>query len=178
MPNIAVRLARHEDLPAILEIYNDAVARTTAIWNETPTTLDERRGWFDARTAAGYPILVADEAGATLGYAAYGPFRPFDGFRQTAELSIYVQDLARGRGIGSLLLDALIGYAAQREVHVLVAGIEAGNAASLALHARAGFAETGRMPEVGRKFGRWLDLVLMQKIVTPQVGATGKTHAE
>ncbi|WP_425350229.1 N-acetyltransferase family protein [Phyllobacterium phragmitis] len=163
MPRI--RHATEADLPAILAIYNDAVEHTTAIWNEKLVDLEDRRAWLKTRNESGFPVLVAERDGRTIGYASYGAFRPFDGYRHTAELSLYVDKSARGGGVGRLLLSELIEEAKRRNVHVLVAGIEAGNAASIGLHTSLGFKETGRLAEVGRKFDRWLDLVLMQRIL-------------
>ncbi|MBB2973590.1 GNAT family N-acetyltransferase [Mesorhizobium sp. RMAD-H1] len=160
-----IRHATEADLPAILAIYNDAVENTTAIWNETLVDLEDRRIWLKTRTTSGFPVLVAERDGKTMGYASYGAFRAFDGYRHTAELSVYVDKAARGSGVGRLLLTELIDEAKRRGIHVLIAGIEAGNAPSIGLHASLGFRETGRLPEVGRKFGRWLDLVLMQRIL-------------
>lgn len=157
-----VRDATLDDLPGILAIHNDAVRHTTAIWNETEVDLENRRAWFAERRAAGFPILVAAEAGDVLGYATYGPFRPHDGYRHTVENSVYVRADRRGRGIGAMLMPPLIETARGEGRHIIVAAIEARNEASISLHARFGFVETGRMPEVGRKFDRWLDLVLMQ----------------
>ena len=160
---VIIRPATEADLPAILAIYNDAVATTTAIWNDTPADLANRKAWFDARAAQGYPILVAGEDEAIVGYGSFGDFRPFEGYRFTVEHSFYVAAGARRRGIASALLTALIERARDMGKHVMVAGIAADNDASLRLHERYGFTETGRMPEVGFKFERWLDLVLMQK---------------
>lgn len=160
-----IRHATEADLPAILAIYNDAVERTTAIWNERLVDLEDRRAWLKTRTDGGFPVLVAHRDGQTIGYASYGPFRAFDGYRHTTELSVYVDKTTRGAGVGRLLVTELIEEAKRRGVHVLIAGIEAGNAASIGLHASLGFNETGRLAEVGRKFDRWLDLVLMQRIL-------------
>ncbi|SON54130.1 N-acyltransferase YncA [Hartmannibacter diazotrophicus] len=161
-----IRPANLEDLPEILAIYNEAVLNTTAIWMDTPVDLDNRASWYESRISAGYPVIVAGERGGVLGYATYGPFRPFEGYRATAELSVYVNAAARGQGLGRKLLQALIDEAVRAGLHMLVAGIEGGNVASIRLHASLGFSETGRMPEVGQKFGRFLDLVLMQKRLT------------
>ncbi|MBN9017032.1 MAG: N-acetyltransferase [Rhizobiales bacterium] len=158
-----IRAAAEADLPAILAIYNDAVVNTTAIWNDDVVDLDNRRAWFAARSAQGYPVLVAEADGAVLGYASYGDFRPFQGYRFTVENSIYVAAAARGRGAGAKLLAALIDHASTAGKHVMVAGITADNAVSLRLHERQGFVETARMPELGFKFGRFLDLVFLQK---------------
>jgi len=158
-----IRAAAEADLPAILAIYNDAVVNTTAIWNDDVVDLDNRRAWFAARSAQGYPVLVAEADGAVLGYASYGDFRPFQGYRFTVENSIYVAAAARGRGAGAKLLAALIDHASAAGKHVMVAGITSDNAVSLRLHERQGFVETARMPELGFKFGRFLDLVFLQK---------------
>ncbi|HBN8508328.1 TPA: L-methionine sulfoximine N-acetyltransferase [Pseudomonas aeruginosa] len=156
------------DLPGILAIYNDAVGNTTAIWNETPVDLANRQAWFDTRARQGYPILVAsDAAGEVLGYASYGDWRPFEGFRGTVEHSVYVRDDQRGKGLGVQLLQALIERARAQGLHVMVAAIESGNAASISLHRRLGFEISGQMPQVGQKFGRWLDLTFMQLNLDP-----------
>ncbi|WP_413990611.1 N-acetyltransferase family protein [Labrys okinawensis] len=159
---MTVRPAIEADLPGILGIYNDAVLHTTAIWNWNRVDLANRKAWFEARAKQNYPILVAGAPGEVLGYASYGDWRPFDGYRYTVEHSVYVAQEARGRGIGASLLEALITKAREGGKHIMLGGIEAGNVASLALHRRFGFVETGRMPEVGQKFGKWLDLVFMQ----------------
>jgi phosphinothricin acetyltransferase len=104
-----------------------------------------------------------DERNPQLGFASYGDYRPWDGYLHTVEHSIYIHPDAQGRGLGRALLAALIERAEAQGKHVMVAGIEAKNAASIALHRRAGFEEAGQLREVGRKFGRWLDLLFMQK---------------
>jgi len=160
-----IRDAREADLPAILAITNDAVRNTTAVWNETPTTLEARAAWLRERRAQGYAVIVVEEARKVAGFASLGPFRPFEGYARTTELSIYVDRDHRGRGHGSALLAALVERAKALGMHVIVAGIAGDNEESIRLHQRHGFAEVGRMPEVGRKFGRWLDLVLMQRVL-------------
>jgi len=161
-----IRPAGDGDLPAILAIYNDAVVNTTAIWNDDVVDLDNRRAWFAARTGQGYPVLVAEEGGRVLGYGSYGDFRPFQGYRFTVENSVYVAADARGKGAGAALLAGLVDHASAAGKHVMIAAITAGNEASVRLHARAGFVETGRLGEVGFKFGRFLDLVLMERRLT------------
>lgn len=158
--------AQVADLPGILAIYNDAVLKTTAIFNETPVELANREQWFADRVARGFPVFVTRDAdGAVSGYASYGDFRPFFGYRFTVEHSVYIREDRRGQGLGGHLLAALCIHAKAKGLHVMVGGIGGDNAASLALHARHGFVEVGRMPEVGVKFGRWLDLVFMQKML-------------
>ena len=166
-----IRDATEQDLPAIRDIYNDAVLNTTAIWNEQPVDLGNRQAWFSARHAQGYPILVSIENGEVTGYASFGDWRPFDGFCHTVEHSVYIRADQRGKGLGPQLLTALIERAKACDKHVMVAAIESGNAASIGLHQRLGFAITGQMPQVGRKFGRWLDLTFMQLILTPERSA-------
>jgi phosphinothricin acetyltransferase len=158
-----IRPASESDLPAILAIYNDAVLNTTAIWNETPVDLANRRAWFEARGKAGFPVLVADEGGAVAGYGSFGDFRPFEGYRVTVEHSLYVARDARGKGLGKALLAALIGEAGTLGKRAMIGGIDGSNAPSISLHEKFGFTEVGRLPGVGTKFGRPLDLVLMQK---------------
>ena len=158
--------ASEADLPGILAIYNDAVQHTTAIWNETLVDLANRRAWLTERTAAGFPVLVArDTSGEVIGYASYGTWRSIEGFRHTVEHSVYVSGAQRCRGLGIALMQALIERARAAGLHVMVAAIETENAASIGLHRRLGFEITGQMPQVGRKFGRWLDLTFMQLLL-------------
>ncbi len=158
-----LRDAVEADLPGILAIYNHAVLNSTAIWNDTPTDLANRLAWLRDRRDKSYPVVVAEENGEVLGYASFGDFRPFDGFRISVEHSVYVAEAARGRGIGRRLVESLFGPARAIGKKVMIGGITGGNAASLALHAALGFVETGRMPGIGIKFGQRLDLVLVQK---------------
>ncbi|KTT38079.1 GNAT family N-acetyltransferase [Pseudomonas oryzihabitans] len=161
--SLIVRDATPADLPAVLAIYNDAVANTTAIWNDNLVDLANRQAWFDLRADQGYPILVAENAsGEVVGYSSFGDWRPFDGFRHTVEHSVYVRNDQRGQGIGPRLMTVLIERARACDKHVMVAAIESGNLASIRLHERLGFLTTGQMPQVGTKFGRWLDLTFMQ----------------
>ncbi|WP_373388943.1 N-acetyltransferase family protein [Pseudomonas alcaligenes] len=167
-----IRDALETDLPALRDIFNDAVLNTTAIWMDNVVDLANRQAWFAARAQQGYPILVAENAaGEVVGYASFGDWRPFDGFCHTVEHSVYIRADQRGKGLGPLLLAALIERAKACDKHVMVAAIESGNAASIRLHQRLGFAITGQMPQVGRKFGRWLDLTFMQLILTPERSA-------
>ncbi len=161
-PKMLIRDAQDPDLAGVLEIYNHAVAHTTAIWNDTLVDLENRRQWRAARVGAGFPVLVAVEGARVLGYASFGDWRAFDGYRHTVEHSVYVRSDARGGGIGRALMEALIERARAMGKHVMVAGIEAGNAGSIALHLRLGFTQTGLLPQVGMKFGKWLDLAFLQ----------------
>ncbi|MEX5558771.1 GNAT family N-acetyltransferase [Pseudomonas rhodesiae] len=162
-----IRDATEKDLPAIRDIYNDAVRNTTAIWNEQPVDLANRLAWFNARQALGYPILVAVENDEVTGYASFGDWRPFEGFRYSVEHSVYVRHDQRGKGLGPRLMQALIERARNAGKYVMVAAIESGNQSSIRLHERLGFVTTGQMPQVGIKFGRWLDLTFMQLALNP-----------
>jgi L-amino acid N-acyltransferase YncA len=158
-----IRDAAEGDVAGITAIYNDAVENSTAIWNETTVDVANRSAWLGARTAAGHPVLVAvDEAEEVLGYASFGDYRPFDGYRFTVEHSVYVRNDQQGQGIGRALMEQLIEHARRLGKHVMVAGIEAGNEGSIRLHEKLGFEHVGRLPQVGSKFGRWLDLAFLQ----------------
>lgn len=172
-----IRDAEDRDLEGITAIYNDAVAHTTAIWNETTVGIDNRRAWLADRQAAGYPVLVAISAqGEVLGYASFGDWRAWEGYRHTVEHSVYVRGDQRGAGIGKALMTALIDRARAAGKHVMVAGIEAGNTGSIRLHERLGFEQAGLLRHVGTKFGRWLDLAFLQLTLddrTPADRSTG-----
>ncbi len=160
---ITIRDATEADLAAIRDIYNDAVQHTTAIWNEQLIDVENRRAWMELRRARGFPVLVAEKDGKVAGYASYGDWRAFDGYRHTVEHSVYVHKDARGAGIGRALMAALIERAREGRVHVMIAAIEAGNSASVRLHESLGFRLVGIHEEVGTKFGRWLDLAMMER---------------
>jgi phosphinothricin acetyltransferase len=158
-----VRDAEPADIEGVTAIYNDAVENTTAIWNETKIDMANRQAWLADRQRAGYPVLVAvDDAGSVLGYASFGDWRAWEGYRHTVEHSVYVRADMRGKGIGKALMLPLIGRARDIGKHVMVAGIEAGNTASIRLHEKLGFELVGHLKEVGTKFGVWLDLAFLQ----------------
>ncbi|MBB3173607.1 phosphinothricin acetyltransferase [Endobacter medicaginis] len=165
MGSIDLRHATDADLPALLAIANHAITHTTANWSREPTTLDERAAWLARQAAGNFPILVADRAGTVLGYASYGPFHPKDGYDRTVEHSVYVTPDAQGQGLGRRLLEAMIDHATRRGMHAMIGLVAADNTGSLALHRACGFTETARLPEVGFKFGRWLDLVYVHRLL-------------
>lgn len=161
-----IRDASEQDIEGILVIYNHAVTRTTAIWNERLVDLDNRLAWLADRQRAGYPVLVAARPdGQVAGYASFGDWRPFDGYRHTVEHSVYVAPDAQGAGLGKALMLALIERARALGKHVMVAGIDASNHGSIRLHEGLGFQQVGLMPQVGTKFGRWLDLAFLQLLL-------------
>jgi L-amino acid N-acyltransferase YncA len=161
-PVTLVREARDEDMPTMLEIYNDAVRTTTAVWNETARTEQEQREWMQSKRSQSLPVLVAVEQGDLLGFCTFGPFRAWHGYRFTVENSIYVHRDYRRRGVARELLNALITQARAQKLHTMIAGIEAENLASIQLHESVGFMKAAHLHEVGYKFNRWLDLVLME----------------
>lgn len=167
--SVTIRPARESDLPQILTIFNDLVARSTAVWIDEPVTLDSRARLLAERQACAYPFLVAEASApagpVVAGYATFGAFRAYAGYRQTVEHTIHVAEAWRGRGIGKALMQPLIDTACASGKHVMVAAITADNTASIRLHEAFGFETVGLMPQVGQKFGRWLDLLLMQKII-------------
>lgn len=160
---VTVRDAAEADLPAIVDIVNDAIANTTAVWSDEPVDVANRRAWLAERREAGNPVLVAVDGGEVVGFGSYLQFRAWSGYRNAVEHSIYVRSDRRGSGVGSALVEALIAHARADGKQVVIGGIEGKNLASLRLHRRAGFIEVGRMPGIGEKFGRRLDLVFVQK---------------
>jgi phosphinothricin acetyltransferase len=157
-----------DDIVAMVEIYNSTIATTTAAWTEERQTVDDRRTWMADRAAAGDVVLVGEEDGEVVGFAGYGEFRDnhrWPGYRGTVEHTIHVHEDHRGEGIGGRLIEALIAEARDHGLHVMVAAIDGANDRSYRFHADHGFVEVARMPEVGRKFDRWLDLVLMQRFL-------------
>ncbi|MFF2520745.1 GNAT family N-acetyltransferase [Streptomyces liangshanensis] len=162
---VTVRPARSGDTEAIREIRNHAIEHSTALWTQTPQSPAEGAAWLAAHLERG-SAFVADVDGEVAGFAVYGPWRQLDGFRHTVEDSVYVREGRHGLGIGSALLAVLIDAAREAGHHVVVAGIEAENASSIRLHERHGFDNVGTVPEVGTKFGRWLDLTTMRLPLT------------
>jgi L-amino acid N-acyltransferase YncA len=159
---IVVRDATAEDLPEILAIYNDVVRTSTATFSTEEQTLEERQAWFEGCRAAGLPVLVAeDDAGAVAGFATYGPFHDWPGYRMTGEHTMHVRSDRRGRGIGHALLEAVLDRARQAGLHAIVAGVDADNEGSILLHERLGFVRAGRFPEVAVRDGKWLDVVFL-----------------
>jgi L-amino acid N-acyltransferase len=163
---MTIRLAGLSDIPAICAIYNDVVATSTAVYTSAPGTVEDRAAWFETRASAGYPVMVADAGSGALAFASYGEWRgAWPGYLYTVEHSVHVGAAHRGKGLGRALMRELIGHAAASGKHIMVGGIDAANAGSLRFHRSLGFAEAARFNEVGRKFGRWLDLVFMQRFL-------------
>ena len=151
------------DLIAMTAIYNDVLVNSTAIYRDDPATLEERKSVWLARVQLGYPTLVACDGGPVVGFASFGDFRPWPGYRFTVEHTVHVHPSYRGRGAGSALVKALIPRAAVLGKHVMIGAIDADNAASLKFHERLGFERVAHFKQVGFKFGRFLDLLFVQR---------------
>jgi L-amino acid N-acyltransferase len=159
---ITVRQATENDLPQILDIYNDIIRNTTAVYYYEPHTLEMRKAWFDERKQLGFPIFVAEENGVVLGMSTIGPFRVPTAYLYSVENTVHVAVHARGKGVGKLLLAPLIEAAKELGMHTIIAGIDASNEVSLHLHKIFGFEEVAHFKQVGFKFDRWLDLKFLQ----------------
>ena len=162
-----IREALASDFPEITAIYNHVLLTSTAIYNDQPVSVDDRLAWWHARQAQGFPVLVAFEAGSVLGFASFGDFRPWPGYRFTVEGTVHIHESARRHGIGKLLLAELIRRATLAGKHVLIAGVDSENQASLNFLRRSGFEPVAHLREVGYKFNRFLDLILLQLWLTP-----------
>lgn len=161
-----IRPALPADLPGILEIYNEAVINTTASYDLEPVNLQNRQDWYDGRRAAGFPIFVAADAGGeVLGFASYGTFRDKPGYNGTVEHSVYIRGGHRGAGLGLALMQRLMAEARAQHFHVMLGSVDADNAGSIAFHERLGFRQVAHFHQVGRKFGRWLDMLFMELLL-------------
>lgn len=159
---LMIRQATEQDLPQILAIYNEAILHTTAVYAYEAKTLEDRLQWMKEKQEGGYPIFVYELDGKAVGYATYGPFRSFPAYKYTIEHSIYVDSNYRQKGIGRFLLTALIEEATVQGYKTLVAGIDADNMGSIAMHKKFGFELAGIIKHAGYKFNRWLDLAFYQ----------------
>lgn len=165
---IACTHSRHAS--AILDIFNDAIATSTALYDYQPRTLASMAPWFAAKDQGHFPVIGLEDAnGQLLAFGSYGTFRAWPAYKYTVEHSVYVHKDHRGQGLGLQVMEALIDAARQREMHAMVGAIDASNGGSIALHRRLGFQHVGTLPQVGFKFGRWLDLALYQLLLdTPR----------
>lgn len=160
-----IRLAQGKDAESITAIYNDAILKTTAIYKNETVTVADRRAWIATQAQVGWPLFVYEFDGIVIGYGTYGSFRAYPGYRQTIEHSIYVNPTYACKGVATQLMQRLIITAKQEGYHVMIAGIDSANDASIYLHKKLGFVFSGRMKEVGFKFDRWLDVDFYQMIL-------------
>jgi len=161
-----IRPAVENDLNSLLEIYNYAILNTTAIYTYHVQTLADRKVWFDKKNEDQFPVLVFEENGRVLGFATFGPFRAWPAYKYTVEHSVYVHYDAWNHGVGTALLKEIIKIADERKFATLVSGIDSSNETSLKLHQKLGFDYSGTIQKAGFKFGKWLDLVFYQKILS------------
>ena len=154
----------------ITSLQNALLSTTATEWTDVEHTTEERAAWLAAHDRRGEAVLVADVDGTVVGFAAYGDFRDsskWPGYRLTVEHTVHVAESHWGTGVGRQLMEELMARATAAGKHVMVAGVDAANEGSIRFHERLGFIEVARMPEVGTKFGRWLTLVMLQRVLGP-----------
>jgi len=161
---VDLRPARVEDAEAIRQIYNREVLSSTVTFDLVPRTVEDQITWQQARSGA-HAVIVAEQDGEVVGFASLSPYRDRPAYNSTVENSVYVRSDQRGQGVGHALLSELMATAGQHGFHTVMARIVGDHEASIGLHASLGFTEVGTEREVGRKFGRWLDVVLMQRLL-------------
>jgi phosphinothricin acetyltransferase len=161
---VLARLATIDDAEATRTIYNVEVTESTVTFDLVPRTLEEQREWLTARSGA-HAVLVAEDGGEVVGFASFSPYRDRPAYSTSVEDSVYVRRDQQGKGIGKLLLAELVTLATSHGFHAMIARIVGGHDASIALHRSLGFEVVGTEREVGRKFGRWLDVLVMQKLL-------------
>jgi L-amino acid N-acyltransferase YncA len=166
---IVIEDAVEADLPGILAIYNYVILHSTAVYTDAPETLEQRETWWRQRRAQGYPVLVARDTADVLGFASFGDFRPaWPGYRFTVEHSVYVRSDCQQVGTGTALMQLLLARATGLGKHAILGGIDAENTTSIRFHERLGFVQVARFRQVGWKFGRWLDLVFLERLLGPE----------
>lgn len=157
-----IRTAVENDLYGILEIYNDAILNTTAIYTYNVQTIQERKLWFHKKNEDNFPVFVFEEEDMVIGFATIGPFRTWPAYKYTVEHSVYVHKGFRNHGVGTALVKQIIANANEREYATLVAGIDTFNEKSIKMHQELGFKHSGTIKRAGFKFGKWLDLAFYQ----------------
>jgi L-amino acid N-acyltransferase YncA len=162
---VKVRLATRDDAPATRAIYNREVTGSTVTFDMVPRTLEEQLQWIDEHSGAHPAVVAVDDDGAVRGFASLSPYRSRPAYRTTVEDSVYVDPSCRGRGVGRLLLEEVVNLADAHGFHAVMARVVGSHEASIGLHRSCGFELVGIEREVGRKFGRWLDVALMQRLV-------------
>jgi L-amino acid N-acyltransferase len=162
---VEISAAVRAQLPEILDIYNEVIRNSTAVFSDVEVTLKNREEWFDAKVASGFPVIAAVEPSGLVGFGTFGDFRTWPGYRFSVEHTVHVRAGYRGRGVGRALVSTLLEEAARMQKHVMIGGIDADNVTSVALHESLGFKVVGHLHEVAFKFGRWLDLKFMQRLI-------------
>jgi L-amino acid N-acyltransferase len=159
---LTIRDAVEADFDQITAIYNEVLTTSTAIYSDRPATREERLAWWRSRREQGYPVLVAEDASAVAGFATFGDFRSWPGYRFTVECTVHIHSSSRGQGVGTKLLNELIHRAEACGKHTMIAGVDSENQASLRFFQRFGFERAAHLREVGFKFDRFLDLIFLQ----------------
>jgi L-amino acid N-acyltransferase YncA len=172
--SILIRPAEEKDLQGILEIYNDAILNTTAVYDYKLHTIEMRKKWFADKQVAKHPVFVAIVDDKVAGFSSYGYFRAWEAYKYTVEHSVYVHPGFRGKGIAKKLLFEIIEAAKENDVHALIAGIDANNSVSINLHNQFHFKHVGHFNQVGYKFNKWLDLVFMELLLETPKSPTDK----
>jgi len=161
---VSCTFERHAE--AILAILNDAIVNSTALYDYKPRSMTNMVTWFDVKRQGGFPVIgLEDETGTLLAFGSFGAFRAFPAYKYTVEHSVYVHPEHRGRGLGMTVMRALVDEARRYGAHAMIGAIDASNAGSIVLHERLGFRLVGSLPQVGFKFGRWLDLAFYQLLL-------------
>jgi len=160
---------------SILDIFNDAILNSTSLYDYKERTMDNMVGWFETKRANGFPVIGLENGdGQLLGFGSYGTFRAWPAYKYSVEHSVYVHKDSRGQGLGKALMKELIAKAQEDDYHAMIGGIDATNAGSIALHTKFGFQHVGTLPQVGFKFGKWLDLAFYQLLLkTPATPTDG-----
>ena len=164
---------RHAD--AVLDIFNEAIANSTALYDYEPRSIQNMRAWFENKHQGSFPVIGLESFdGRLVAFGSYGTFRAWPAYKYTVEHSVYVHKDYRGQGLGYKVVQELISFARHKNLHAMIGGIDAGNFGSIALHKRLGFKHVGTLPQVGFKFGRWLDLAFYQLLLdTPALPLDG-----
>lgn len=161
---VSCNFERHS--ASILDIFNEAIANSTALYDYKLRSLQSMVNWFEAKRSGNFPVIgLEDSKGELLAFGTYGTFRAWPAYKYTVEHSVYVHKNHRGRGLGLTVMRELISAARQSDMHAMIGGIDAMNTGSVALHERLGFEHVGTLPQVGFKFGRWLDLAFYQLLL-------------
>lgn len=165
-----IRRCDEDQLPEILEILNEAILHSTALYDYKPRTMENMQTWYDVKQRGNFPVIgVFDPDEKLLGFTSYGSFRNWPAYKYSVEHSIYIKSDMRGKGLGKILLREIIKSAEEQDYHVLIGGIDASNATSISLHEKEGFVFSGTIQQAGYKFGKWLDLSFYQLILkTPK----------
>lgn len=164
-----------EHAQEILDIFNEAILNSTALYDYKPRTIENMVSWFHTKKQNGFPVIgMINEENKLVGFASYGTFRAWPAYKYSVEHSVYVHQEYRGQGIAIELMKALINTAQKHDVHTMIGGIDATNGSSIRLHEKLGFTHSGTLPQVGFKFGRWLDLAFYQIVLrTPEQPVDG-----